>query len=90
MSWIKENGGPLVIGAAVVAVILGYIEMRAPGMVDAEMDTRGLVSTQTLQNISDKLDAVDEKVDDLKQLHNRDQQQADDKIERIVDILLEE
>ena len=84
MSFLKENGGPL------VAIILGYIEMRAPGMVDAEMNTRGLVSIQTLQNISDKLDAVNEKVDDLKALHNRDQQQSTDKIERIVEILLEE
>ena len=90
MSFLKENGGPLVVGAAVVAIILGYIEMRAPGMVDAEMNTRGLVSIQTLQNISDKLDAVNEKVDDLKALHNRDQQQSTDKIERIVEILLEE
>lgn len=90
MKFIRENGGPLVVGAVVMGVIIGYMELRAPGMVDAEMDSRGLVSNETLQNISDKLDSVDEKVDDLKDLHNRDSERQDNKIERIVDILLED
>ena len=90
MSWIRENGGPLVVGAAVLAIILGYIELRAPQMVGAEMDGRGLVNDETLANLEGQVQAVAGDVVDLKDTHNRDSDRMDGKIERIVDILLEE
>lgn len=90
MNWIKENGGPLVVGAVVLGMIFGYIELRAPRMVSAEMDTRGLVSDESFANLEDKVDAVAAQIGEQKETHNRDSDRMDSKIERIVDILLEE
>jgi len=83
MSFVKDNGGPLVVGAVIFAAVIGYIELRAPVMIGTEMDGRGLVSTQTVAEI--KRDVADQKV-----VHKEDRDRQDDKIERIVDILLED
>jgi len=57
--FIKQNGGPLVIGAIFFAVIAGYIEMRIPPIVDAKFVEAGVVST-------DKIDAMDDDIEDNK------------------------
>ena len=83
MNFIKENGGPLVVGAVMLGAFIGYAELRIPAMVDAEMDGRGLVSVGDF-------DQVKKDLDEQKETHNRDADRMDSKIERIVDILLEE
>ncbi len=90
MSFIKENGGPLVIGAVVLTLLAGYVELRAPQMIGTEMDSRGLVSTETVNNIENNISAVAKDVAEQKETHNRDADRMDGKIERIVDILLED
>jgi hypothetical protein len=83
MSFIKENGGPMVVGAAVLATLIGYIELRAPQMVSAEMDKRGLVQTGAVASIK-------EDVEDLQATHAEDTAEWKRRVEKIVDILLEE
>jgi len=36
MSFIQENGGPLVVGAICLAIIGGYIEMRLPSDLEIQ------------------------------------------------------
>jgi len=83
MSFLKNNGGLLVVGAAVLALVAGYMELRAPVLISNELSERGLVST-------DKVAAMEQDIADQKETHNRDSERMDSKIERIVDILLEE
>lgn len=83
MNFIKENGGPLVVGAVVIGFFVGYAELRLPAMVDEEMDSRGLISSGDFAALQD--DLADQKV-----VHKEDRDRMDSKIERIIDILLEE
>ena len=83
MNWVKEQGGPVVVGAVFLGIVLGYIELRAPVMVGSEMDNRGLVSVETMETA---LKAIE----DQKVTHKEDRDRMDGKIERIIDILLEE
>jgi len=85
MSFIQDNGGPLVIGAVVLGVIGGYIELRLPSdaelnaMVDAKFVAAGNVPPH-------RMDQAEEDIDDLEAADIR----IDAKAERIVQILLEE
>jgi len=56
-NFIKDNGGPLVVGAVFLAIILGYIELRIPPIVVAEIESRGIVS-------SDKIDSMEGDIED--------------------------
>ena len=90
MNWVKENGGVLVVGAVIFGLVLGYMELRAPKVVSAEMDQRGLVSDATLGEYRAELDAVKEAAEREREERIADRDRMDGKIERIVDILLEE
>jgi len=80
MNAIKENiVAILVIGG----LFIGYIELRAPQMVSAEMDSRGLVKAGDVAQIK-------REVEEQKVVHKEDRDRMDSKIERIVDILLDE
>jgi hypothetical protein len=92
MSFIKDNGGPLVVGAAVVAICGVYFELRlAAELPDAVAgQTSGIPS-------SDKIEAIEGDVADLKanlktesEARQHYDDKMDDKITRIIDILLEE
>lgn len=79
MNAIKEN----IIAILVVGgLFIGYIELRAPQMVSAEMDKRGLVKVGEVADIKQELE-------NQKVVHKEDRDRMDGKIERIVDILLE-
>lgn len=79
MNWIKDNGGMLAVAVVLFAVVTGYMELRAPGIVKAQLEANGIVPKATItgmeEDITD-LEAEDEKLDG--------------KIERIVGILLED
>lgn len=80
MNAIKENIiAILVIGG----LFIGYIELRAPQMVSAEMDSRGLVKAGDVAQLRTDFE-------EQKTVHREDRDRMDSKIERIVDILLEE
>lgn len=85
MSFIKDNGGPVALAVLGAAVIAGYIELRLPS--DAELKT--LVDNKFVEagNVPPHRMAAAEK--EITDLHAEDVKQYD-KIERIVQILLEE
>ena len=78
--WIKENWAVVVI---VVGMFVGYAELRLPSMVSAEMAKQGLASDSAVSDLKDDLD-------EQKEVHKDDRDRMDSKIERIVDILLED
>ena len=80
MSFIKDNGGPVALAVLGAAVIAGYIELRLPS--DAELKT--LVDNKFVE--AGNVPAAEKEITDL---HAEDVKQYD-KIERIVQILLEE
>ena len=80
MNWLKDN---LPVILLVIGLFIGYAELRLPSMVDAEMERRGLVQAGDVDSIRDELVA-------LKDIHNRDTDEWKRRVERIVDILLEE
>lgn len=80
MNWLKENLGVIIL---VIGLFVGYAELRLPQMVKAEMDSRGLAETGDIAQLKEDLE-------DQKTVHKEDRDRMDGKIERIVDILLEE
>lgn len=80
MNWIKDNMGVIIL---VIGLFVGYAELRLPAMVSSELSSRGLVST-------DKITEIEKDIADQKEVHKEDRDRMDGKIERIVQILLEE
>jgi len=82
MRFIRDNGGMLAV-LAVVAVLLGtYAEWRIAVNVKSQLDATGQVAPH-------QIIAIEKDIADQKETHNRDSERMDNKIERIVDILLE-
>lgn len=79
MNWIKDNGGVLVIGVLLFGGVLGYMELRAPGIVQSQLEANGIVPKTTI-------DGMKEDITDLE----AEDEKLDGKIERIVGILLED
>lgn len=83
MSFIKDNGGPLVIAGVAIAVVGGYFELRLaatlPKAVQAETDGIPVIT-------EDRVKGIESDISDIKTALVR----ADDKMNRIIDILLEE
>jgi hypothetical protein len=82
MNFIKDNGGPLVVGAVVIGFFIGYAELRLPRMVDEEMDSRGLISTGDFDQVRKDVEAQGVE-------HDEDTAEWKRRIEKVVDILLE-
>lgn len=79
MNWLKENGGLIgLIGIASVAV-----------GVFAELRIRQHLETMNIPSDT-RINALEEKIEDQKETHKDDRDRMDGKIERIVDILLED
>lgn len=78
-NFISDNGGPLVIGVLFFGLVAGYIELRLPVTVDVQLSEAGLADPA-------KVEANTESIKDLEKADER----MDNKIERIVDILLED
>lgn len=83
MSFLKDNGGVIGVGIIIISFIVGYSELRLPNMIDQELSSRGLVST-------DKITEIEKDITEQKETHKDDRDRLDGKIERIVDILLED
>lgn len=79
MNWIKENGGLIgLIGIASVAVGV-FAELR----IRQHLESMNIPSDV-------RIASLEEKLDEQKQTHREDRDRMDSKIERIVDILLED
>ena len=79
MSFIRDNGGVLVIVGIVAAILAGYAEWRIDVAVTDKLEKANIVSP-------DKIGAMEGDISDLKRADDK----MDDKITRIIDILLEE
>lgn len=85
MSFIKDNGGPIAVGAVALAIVGGYIELRLPS--DAELDKRIEDRFTAAGNVAPhRMDRAEEKIGELES----EDVKLDGKIERIVQILLED
>jgi len=79
MSFVKDNGGVLAVIAVIAAILAGYAEWRISVAVAAQFSAASLVSPASVA-------ANTESIKDLEGADLR----MDNKIERIVDILLED
>ena len=83
MSFLKDNGGPLVIAGTAIVICGGYFELR----LAAELEDAVKAETDGIPVISqDKITAMEKDIADLEKADDK----MDDKITRIIDILLEE
>jgi hypothetical protein len=83
--FFSENGGIVAVGVVFLTIVGGYIELRLPSDVEiaAKIDAAFVAAGQVAPH---EIDAIEEDIDDLEVADTR----MDSKIERIVDILLEE
>jgi hypothetical protein len=83
MSFVKENGGMLAVGLVLWGIATGVLGYMIKGEVSDQLDARGLISP-------DKITSIEQDIAEAKTQHQIDAERMDGKIERIVDILLEE
>lgn len=81
--FIKENGGPLAIAATALLIGAAYLEWRIDEITEVKLGEAGIVSV-------DRIDAIEDEVEDTQEQHRRDSDRLADKVERIVDVLLED
>ena len=81
--FISENGGPLAIAATALLIGAAYLEWRIDEITEVKLAEAGIVSV-------DRIDAIEGEVEDTQEQHRRDSERMDDKIERVVDVLLED
>lgn len=83
MNFIRENGGPLVIAGIALAIGAAYLEWRIDEITETKLAAAGIVSL-------DRIDAIENEVEDTQEQHKLDSDRMDRKIERVVDVLLED
>lgn len=87
MAWLKENWFLVVFGAAVV---VAYIEVRLPDVAKTEIGAIKAVKPETVQALKEKHDAFEKEIRKEVDDNNKYIEKTEDKVERIVQILLEE
>jgi hypothetical protein len=85
MSFVKDNGGPLAIGAVALAIVGGYIELRLPSEaeLDAMVDARFVAAGNVPPH---RMDRAEEKIEHLEGEDDR----IETKLETVARILMEE
>lgn len=83
MSFVKDNGGMLAVLGVAFVVLGAFADWRISVKVDEALAAKGFAT-------SDKITEIEEDLADQKVVHKEDRDRMDGKIERIVDILLEE
>lgn len=85
MSFLQDNGGPIALIVVMLGAIAGYIELRLPS--EADLDARVAAAFTNAGNVRPhRVDAIEEDVEELEE----EDKKLDNKIERIVGILLED
>lgn len=83
MSFIKDNGGVLAILGIAVVILGGFADWRISVKVEAALAEKGFATT-------DKITEIEEDIIMQKETHNKDTEEWKRRVEKIVDILLEE
>jgi hypothetical protein len=83
ISFIRDNGGPLVIAGIALAIGAAYLEWRIDEITEMKLAAAGIVSL-------DRIDAIESEVEDTQEQHQIDADRIDRKIEKVVDVLLED
>lgn len=87
MSWIKDNGGILGVVTGAMIAAGGYSELRIRAEVPERVTAAVNEKLKDIQAVTpDRMKAAEGDIIDLKDADNR----MDDKITRIIDILLED
>ena len=84
-NFFSDNGGIITVGVVFLGIVGGYIELRLPSDIEiqAKVDAAFIAAGNVAPH---EIDAIEEDIDDLEIADTR----MDGKIERIVDILLED
>jgi len=90
MSFVKENGGVLAVAGVAVLILGGFNEWRISVAVTDAVQERfdALAEIDVVSPIT--IESMKGDIKDQKEIHTADALRMDSKIERIVDILLEE
>lgn len=80
--FISENGGPIAIAIIALAIGAAYLEWRIDEITEVKLADAGIVSV-------DRIDYIENTLEDTREQHLRDSERMDDKIERVVDVLLD-
>ena len=83
MKFISENGGLIAVATVGLVVLAAFGEWRISVAVDEALAAKGFAT-------SDKITEIQSDLAEQKMVHRDDRDRLDGKIERIVDILLEE
>ena len=87
MSFVSENGGILGVVAAAAIGVGGYAELRIRALVPEKVATEVNAKLEAVHSVSpDKIQSMEGDIADNKDYIRK----TEDKVERIVDILLEE
>ncbi len=76
MSFLQENGGPLVVGAVCLAIIGGYIEMRLPSDLEIQDKVNnafiavGAVEPHRMDSAEEDIDKNEKDIDDFEDRWN--------------------
>jgi hypothetical protein len=83
MSFVKDNGGMLAVLGVAIVVVGAFADWRISVKVEDALAAKGFAT-------SDKITEIEEDLAEQKVVHKEDRDRMDGKIERIVDILLED
>ena len=71
MNWIKENGGVLVVGGVVLAIIAGYMEWRIGANVTSALADAGIVPEAKIVAMEDDIEDNKEDIGAIEDRWNR-------------------
>ena len=85
-NFVQDNGGMLAVLAVCFAIGAGYLEWRISVNTSDAIDAAGAVTPAQLQLVANTQSEIRQDIDDLKANDTR----FDSKLDRIIDILLED
>lgn len=83
MSFVKDNGGMLAVLGVAIVMVGAFADWRIAVKVEDALAAKGFAT-------SDKISEIESDLAEQKQVHREDRDRIDSKVERIVDILLED